>query len=347
MIQTASIRDKNWLYGSKITKSFLLTVFNILFTLSMIFSCRQAAKSPLPDAAGTTGEVLVVMYEDQWTGEAGEALRRLLSVPYEILPQHEPVFDYFHVNPPDFREFLLLHRNIILADINPEYNDSLPVYSFNGRAHNQLEIIIKTPDLQSFNKIIKNNGREILSKLEDMERKRFVNVFAGNINSQVTGMISEKHNISLIIPQDWDIALDTTGFTWLLKESGTILQGIFIYSWTTMESRQLTAEKIIHARDSLLREYVRGSSDNSYMTTEPEFPPLLSCHTLIDSLEIAELRGLWKTVNGISMGGPFMSISFTGQENTLTTVEGFVYAAGYNKRDYMREVESIVLSAGP
>jgi hypothetical protein len=48
----------------------------------------------------------------------------------------------------------------------------------------------------------------------------------------------------------------------------------------------------------------------------------------------AQLRGLWKLENGF-MGGPFISLS---------TVDGFVYAPGAKKREFLRQVETILYS---
>jgi hypothetical protein len=45
------------------------------------------------------------------------------------------------------------------------------------------------------------------------------------------------------------------------------------------------------------------------------------------------------------MGGPFVSLSTVDEERReLITVEGFVYAPQFNKRDYLRELEAIVFS---
>jgi hypothetical protein len=45
------------------------------------------------------------------------------------------------------------------------------------------------------------------------------------------------------------------------------------------------------------------------------------------------------------MGGPFYSFSFINSDQTaVVTVDGFVYAPEEYKRDYLREVESIVKS---
>jgi hypothetical protein len=80
------------------------------------------------------------------------------------------------------------------------------------------------------------------------------------------------------------------------------------------------------------------------MTTEKEFTPQFSEY-LKGNKHMAEMRGLWKTEKGVSMGGPFISISLLDEANKqVITVEGFVFAAGFNKRNYMRQLEAILVN---
>ena len=58
----------------------------------------------------------------------------------------------------------------------------------------------------------------------------------------------------------------------------------------------------------------------------------------------AEMRGFWEVYNDY-MGGPFVSHSFYSQDGKeIITLEAFVYAPKYDKRNYLREVESIIYS---
>ena len=58
----------------------------------------------------------------------------------------------------------------------------------------------------------------------------------------------------------------------------------------------------------------------------------------------AEMRGLWEVVNDY-MGGPFVSHTFLDEQNHyVITMVAFVYAPKYDKRNYLRQVESIIYS---
>jgi hypothetical protein len=77
------------------------------------------------------------------------------------------------------------------------------------------------------------------------------------------------------------------------------------------------------------------------MTTEMQVFPIFRSY-MLSKKYTAELRGLWR-VEGDFMGGPFVSISqIDEQRNRIVTVEGYVYAPKYNKREYIRQLEAIL-----
>ena len=347
MTVTASSPGKNWSSGWRMIKSASVAFFPYLTTLMILFSCQSGTHDLLPDSSGRTGEVVVVMPEESWEGNEGELLRQLLSLPYEMLPQYEPVFNFFNVPPPAFRDFLLMHRNIIMAQINPEEPDTAFDIQYNVRARNQLVITLKAHDYPSFEKLINDEGEKIIAVIEDMERQRLTDGFRANAGNDVMELVRRKHGILMTIPVDYSVVTDTAGFTWIMKETGQVLQGILLYSGHSKDSTIISGAEIIATRDSVLQRFVPGEVEGSYMSTEKEFPPLERRYYLGGKMNVVELRGLWKTESGISMGGPFITISFRIAETMYDTVEGFVYAAGFDKREYMREVEAIVLSAKP
>lgn len=61
----------------------------------------------------------------------------------------------------------------------------------------------------------------------------------------------------------------------------------------------------------------------------------------------AKMRGLWK-MEGDFMGGPWTSLAWVDEaRGQLVTVDGYVYAPYFGKREYLREVEAMVRSFAP
>ncbi len=321
-------------------------LFKILLPIFItILSCRQENRGYLTKLSGSPGEVLIVMSENDWNGTPGEACRELFSKPYDMLPQYEPIFDVVHITFASFKDFFRLHRNILIAEINPGTSETSMLIQKDQPAFSQLVITIQAGSDSAFTEILAENGERIITLYDELERQRIIMSNQQHTDQPLVNTIQEKYNVKMILPQGYTPGLDTTEFTWLVKEHNSIIQGILIYEYPYDFQEGITLEKLIDKRDEMLKLYVPGSVTGSYMTTEKEFQPSLNTYKLRGEIDIIEIRGLWKIENGISMGGSFISISIPDKQNKrIITAEGFVYAAGFRKRNYMRELEAIVLS---
>ena len=73
----------------------------------------------MTQATGFAYEVVVVMDQDQWKGEAGEAIKEDLTASIVGLPQSEPTLKVTYVQPKDFNGLLRYVRNILVVTIDP------------------------------------------------------------------------------------------------------------------------------------------------------------------------------------------------------------------------------------
>ena len=88
---------------------------------------------------------------------------------------------------------------------------------------------------------------------------------------------------------------------------------------------------------------VPGPLENTYMTTNLMLEPQVKW-IRYNKRTFAEMRGLWEVQNDF-MGGPFVSHFFVDEDNKyVIAVEAFVYAPRYDKRNYLRQVESLIYS---
>jgi hypothetical protein len=105
---------------------------------------------------------------------------------------------------------------------------------------------------------------------------------------------------------------------------------------------------LVELRDSVTRAFVEGPDTGSYMIVQRSFEQMDLMpgggETVLDGRFAYVMRGLFG-MHGAKMGGPFVSLSTLNSEGTeLVTVEGFVYAPQFNKREYLRELEAILFS---
>jgi hypothetical protein len=80
------------------------------------------------------------------------------------------------------------------------------------------------------------------------------------------------------------------------------------------------------------------------MSTESELPVVFNVFKK-DGNYASEMRGLW-TVENNFMGGPFINLAMLDiLNNRVVVLDGFVYAPGKDKRNYLRQVEAMIYSA--
>ncbi len=83
--------------------------------------------------------------------------------------------------------------------------------------------------------------------------------------------------------------------------------------------------------------------ENTYMTTSDFFPVTVE-YIKYKGRDFAQTRGFWEVYNDY-MGGPFVSHTFYSQDGSeMIVTEAFVYAPKYDKRQYLRQVESLLYS---
>ncbi len=320
----------------------LLYIFVVIVSLS---GCNRDKHPLLPIVSGTPGQVALVVNDAEWNTEVGEEFKRIFSHSYDVLPQYEPIFDVLHLTQKGFDNVFKSQRNIVITEISPSYKKSRLLAQKDIWAKPQIVITLYGANDDSIVSLLTNYDYKIIDLLNEMEIKRLTDVYRKNQDNSVVQKIRKDHNLSLIVPDGYKLEVDSPDFVWLSFEEGDIEQGILIYHYNYTDTNTFTQDYLISKRDKFLKKYVRGTVEGSYITTEKEFKPEFSEYSFKGQRYVAELRGLWKMENGISMGGPFVSITTLDEKrNRIITIEGLVFAAGHNKRNYMRQVESIIYS---
>lgn len=324
----------------------IFSLSGILFIIFVGFSCTSGDQQPLlPTVSGMPGDLAIVINKAEWNSQIGDEFRRIFEEPYQVLPQYEPVFDIIQVPHDAFGKVMKPQRNIIIVNLSPEYDESEIIVQKDIWAKPQLILNMNARDDDAFIRLLKDNEQKIISLLEDIERQRLMDNYKKNLDGKVVEKLKREHHVSLLIPKGYQMRVDADDFVWIRQDVSTVILNILIYQYEYTDTNTFTKEYLIEKRDRFAKKYVPGEVEGSYMITEREYGPFFSQYMLRGKQYAAELRGLWKMENGISMGGPFISITTLDEKrNKVVTVEGFVFAAGLEKRNYLRQVEAIVLS---
>lgn len=319
-----------------------ITIAAIFMALTTLVSCKTT-KAILPNVSGKAGEVVLVLDKSLWEGDLGSELRFTLGGNCPYLAQREPLYSLANVTPVGFVDMFKVHRNIIIFNLSPKVENEGVIYRNDVWASPQCVMQVNAKDAQGALQVLKDNTERILSTLEQAERDRII------ANSKLYEDVSIAMNVKEVFggsphfPSGYKLKKKTDDFVWVSDDKQYSTQGIFIYRYPAAAKENFTAENIIANRNSILKKNVPGKFDNTWMTTSNYIPPTVE-FIRFRGRQFAQTRGFWEVHNDF-MGGPFVSHSFYSQDGKeIIVAEAFVYAPKYDKRQYLRQVESIIYS---
>lgn len=349
-------------------KKVLLLLSAVLIVCT---SCRQTTGHTLTSATGSIYECLVVMPSEALTQDErdmlqdkslynnGSAYDEPIATTYDLvratmaadmpcLPQMEPYFSLTQVAPAVFDDFLKPTRNILIIDINPDkYTAVKAKYSVDYWSHPQAVYRIQSPDQTSFITYWMNHGADIREWFVRQELQRQAAFYRASTNKSARAALQQSMGCDMLIPEDYMLIMDTTDFIWCCNNKGPMRRDLVIYSYPYTDARQMTTQALTLKRDEVMACYVSASTEGSYMGTEYNvFPPQTRTVTALkptSEFYAYETRGLWKIINGESMGGPYVSLTRVDTvHHQIITAETFLYASGQKKRNALRQAEAIL-----
>ena len=318
----------------------------ILVILAMVLalaSCKGGKKSLLPSISGKAGEVIVVIDRDNWEGHLGVEVRELLACDCPYLAQLEPMYSLVNVTPGGFADLFKVHRNIVIFDINEDKTENKVSYLHDIWAAPQCVINVSAKDAKSATELVQANGKFIVNAIEQAERDRVIRNSIRYEERSLAPQVAEIFGGSPHFPMGYKLKKKADSFIWIADEKQYTIQGVLIYKYPATVAEEFTRDNIVSHRNAILKENVPGMFDGTYMTTSKVITPDIE-YIKYKGRNFAQLRGYWEVENDY-MGGPFVSHSFFSPDGMEVIVaEAFVYAPKYDKRQYLRQVESILYS---
>ena len=323
------------------------SIFNIqlliLIFSTFFLSCESGSnKNFQPNVTGKAGELLIVVDKHKWESSVGDSLKSTFKQEVQVLPQKEPMFTVVNIPNSAFSKLFQTHRNIVRVSISP--NNKKPSITMKRHvwARPQLYFEIKVPNDSVFFAIFEKNKQGMIDTLLKDERARYLQSFRKFENQEITRVL-KKRAVTMRFPKGYDLDVHKDAFMWISHETPMISQGVIISFINYTDTAQLQKENLIHQIDSVLRKNVPGALDGSYMTIEKRID-ILSQKMILNKSYTIKLKGLWRT-EGDFMGGPFVALaSVDSKRNRIVISFAYVYAPKYNKRNYIRQVETILYS---
>lgn len=327
-------------------QKILNSILFAMFLAAALTSCANKAADPhkyLPSITGNAGEVLVVIDKNHWEGVPGSRLREVLASEYPYLPQREPYFRLYNTPASEFKGAFMVFRNIVIVNISEDTDSSGVVVRQNAWAKPQVVVTINAEDAEDASEVILRNSKWITDVIEQAERDRVITGAKLYEDAAVREAVTANIGGSPYFPKGFTIKKNTPDFMWISQETTHVNQGILIFKYPYESEDQLTPESIIAKLGDLWQANVPGMRENSYMIFNKMFVPSVT-PIVYKGMNMIEVRSLWEVENDY-MGGPLVCHIFPDKERkNLIVLNAFVYAPKYDKRKYLRQVESIIFS---
>lgn len=344
----------------KFTKSRILMTNNIimknirfiavmLIVLASFSSCvddEKAKEASKARSVGGSSEILMVTQNDeQWNGVMGQTVRDFFEQEQYGLPQPEKNFKVAHINIDALNDMFKKHRNLIIAKIDKDIKNPLVETQRNWMSEPQYVIRITASSPESWVRALDSQKDGLKLIFDDNERKRLQEFFRPTRDSKIMGQLKKRFGVTMNIPEGYFIGIDKDNFMWIRNEQADKSMAFLIYELPYKDTADLNLNNIIKVRDSIVQKYIPGPTDGSYMTTDKEFvKPASKALPDFPAGYAVETRGMWNVV-GDFMAGPFVSYSIVDPTHSkIITAEGWIYYPNKEKRDLLRQQESILYS---
>ena len=313
----------------------------VLACLLALGACKNSNKRALlPNVSGKAGEVLVAIEREQWEGNLGVAIREVLASDTPYLAQREPLFAVSNVPPGSFNNMFKMHRNLLVVNINPQNVSNGIIYKNNVWAQPQALVQVNAADQEQALTLFQEAGPMIAEFFEQAERDR--NIANAKLYEERALQMERVTGGIVHFPSGYRCRMVTDDFVWMADEKQYVQQYVMAYKYPA-EADVFALENIILKRNEVMKANVPGMFEGSYMTTSTAQEPTTRS-LRYRGRDFMETRGFWE-VQGDFMGGPFVSHSFYSKDGKdVIVLEAFVYAPRYDKRQYLRQVESLLYS---
>ncbi|CDF81236.1 conserved hypothetical protein [Formosa agariphila KMM 3901] len=313
--------------------------------LLVLTSCNDDKKGNqklLSESSGNLNNLSVVVDNELWQGNVGEAIRNTLASPVDGLPQDEPLFSLSQIPPQVFSGFVTKNRTVLRVEVDANKTSSVK-FGKNVYAIPQKVIVVSGKTEAEVIEQLKNNAPKIIEAFKNQEikeKQRRIKLSLLKIDT-----IEKALGIKMELPSAYRIAKKDNNFFWLRKDITTGTQNIMLYELplNVLKQNDSLVQQIIKIRDSIGQVHIPGPTEGTFMITEKAYAPYLF-HTTIDDKPVVETKGIWDVKNAF-MSGPFINYIIEDKANNrLLVVEGFTFAPSVEKRDYVFELDAIMKS---
>lgn len=319
-----------------------------------------------PTAKGELDTIIVIADTTQPnSSDLYEALMETFGRPLETVPSYEPTYRIIIENPATEQELERFKErtNVIIAapldeNSNPGsllrsmLNEELEgqvrsneAFAFPIKelwAKNQWILLLSSTTHEELAGHIRNNGEQLIQRLIDSELDRRVEEIYGKGEQTVlSDSMLQKYGWSVRMQHDYFQTMDTTQFVQFKRILADNER--WMWAWWAddfVDPGQITPEWINTTRDDLMKRYIQGRREGSYIQTE--YRRVVNTTRIEhESLLAFETLGTWRMENDF-MGGPFVNfVYYDADASILYMIEYGQFAPNVGKRRFVRQFRTM------
>ncbi len=314
-------------------------IYIIILLLAGVLFIRQSGIKELPMAIGEPLEIIIIKNTDQHDDNFYQLLRNFLSVEIGPSPQPERVLNIIELDQTSFKGIFKRHQNLLFVTKSDTFSIK---HTDNIFAKNQNAVFLNS---HSSKDLLSNKQKivDLVFQIKEMEIKRQILKYKNQNNIELQRIINNKHNLSIILPKKFFLALDSQKTTWFRNETPKIGQGILLSNLDHKDT-SLSPYKICRVVDSIVKANILGPLGNSYMTFESRAEKSIDT-IMLGGFSAIKIQSLWRMENDF-MGGVYQLYYIPGNQSVRDRIiYTYVYAPGENKKIPLMHLESIVQTA--
>lgn len=320
-------------------------IYVTFLSLFLLLSCKDNEKEKnaiLTESNGKINNVSIIIDESLWNGEVGDSIRKKFAAPVDGLRNEEPIFNLNQYPTKIFEGFVRNSRNIIVI----EKSEKTSGYSSKRDAFAKPQEVFY---------IVGKTNEEIITILE----KKYTDIIHSIKNEEILEnqkrlrksliddkKIIDRFGISINIGYGYKYDMVEDKFLWIRKEFSSGYNSLLIYEMpiNVIENDSNTVvNNIVKMRDSIGKQYIHGTLENTWMVTEEAYSPYF-LKMKVAGRDTYETKGTWELKNDF-MAGPFINYAIKDEKNNrFLVLEGFTYNPTKSKRDLVFELEAIIKS---
>lgn len=336
-----------------------------------------------PESSGGEFKVLVINDQIRGDSAMQHTFNEVFREPYPALPQPEAWFNPSYVNADGFNKLHRRHKSVLLTSVIPDdkrtnrlaanhifSQDELQAmakskgisirHKWDVHSEPQLMMMVTAPSRKIMRDSLPYYADEIRKWFNKQEnramRKR---VFSGGTKTALVSQLKSKLDYYFLLPMGYDKEMayfdeapgnklesnNLDHFAWYSLATNETVQNVMTYTIPYDESL-LDKQGLLRTRNRVTKAFIKGTNKNSYAAIDDRYTdvPLNFEKTTINDQQVYVLKGLWRMKNDF-MGGPFRVYAIPDKSNDqLIFIDGFVYAAGEDKKPLMKRVQAVMRS---